>query len=230
MAAGLLATAGNIQAQDLFGGDGLLTGTNGALNIVWGGIKELQPFTTNRAVDVQLGVGFNTASAPKLNDKMLYGAAVLIPVSSIAAIGVAGGYTQNNWEFGTVTFGLGITNNWQLGFISLGNVRSYVEDGPVWNFSKHSVGNYVANGYRKQWIVSKYCEIGAGVQFAYDSTRSGLDIMPGGDFQVHGANAIPLQAKTAEDHLLTGLGRGVNHLEDGVASVGETFGLVRRGD
>lgn len=175
--------------------------------------KQLQPFTTNRAVVVQLGAGLNSAQQPKERDKVIVAAALTIPVSSYVGVGLVGGWTPQQtingqdvggFEYGAATLTLGITNDWNLSIsgigIDIGNVRSFVEDGPLHNWKTHATGNFFATGFEKDWIISKYTDAGVGFAIDNDSTRKGVDYIPGVHFQAHGANAIPLNLHAALAH------------------------------
>lgn len=177
---------------------------------VTGWLKNLQPFTTNRAALFQAGAGMNTGTK-----RLVAAGALTIPTSQYTAVGIVGGWSPHTstvdgiksgggLEYGSVTLEVGITNNLEIsafGFdIGIGQVHSFVEDGPLHNWKSGATGNFFGTGMEKSWTINKYMELGCGVLVDNDSTRSGIDIIPGGHFQIHGANAVPLNLHAAAAH------------------------------
>jgi hypothetical protein len=172
--------------------------------------KNLQPFTTNRAALFQAGAGINTG-----DKKLIVAGALTIPTSEYTAVGVVGGWTPGaGFEYGAATLQVGVTNNLEvamMGFdIGLGQVHSFIEDGPVHNWRSGATGNFFGAGMEKSWTISKYVEAGGGIFVDNDTTRSGMDIIGGAHLQVHGANATPLNLHATAAHGMYAVKRFLN--------------------
>lgn len=181
-------------AQNIFG-----IGTN-----AWAYLSQLQPFTTNRAAMVQVGVGYNTGT-PKsstgqgeISKKIILEADVTIPLSSHTGIGIGGAHIDQDWETANVNFSISITNDPLsvsiLQYVNfLGPITETVCDGPVHNWSTHATGNFFQTQFIKNYHLGSYVDAGLGLFVDNDTTRSGMDIGGGAHIAFHGSGATGYQ-------------------------------------